>query len=437
MILGRAFALFALVVPAFAQYGGPAILSRGDSPSGMVDSQLSFLPYFEVNGIYDTGLAGVAVSSKGELGNTASAGLMVSGGISGTHSWRHTQIGLEYHGDIKEYSKATYYDGSDQSLALSLKHQFTRHLYVNFRENAGEYSTQLASASLEQAISFDPSQSSLPTTDFFDNRTIYLSTQADLVYQRSTRLSFSVGGDGFVNRRRSTALFGVVGATARGDMQYRVSRRSTLGANYTFTNYSYTRVFSGTDVHSFSGTYAVQITKNVEFSAFGGVSRIETKLEQDVPVDPAIAALLGITQGLTISHVLEYIPTGSGRISRKFHTGVLYLSGGRAVTPGNGLFLTSASTTVSGGYTYTGLRKWSFGSSVNYNRSTTIGTVGSYGNTGGAVNASRQLVKSLHLVAAFTANRYESPQYSMYNRLIYDVRFGFGWAPGNVPLRLW
>jgi hypothetical protein len=437
LIFGRIFALFALVVPAFAQYGGPAILSRGDAPAGMVESQLTFRPYFEITGVYDTGLAGVAVNSKGELGNLASPGVNLAGGISGTHSWRHTQIGLDYRGDINEYTKATYYDGFNQALLLSVKHQFTRHVYIDLRETAGEYSTELASASLEQAVAYDPSQTALPTTDFFDNRTIFLSTQANLIYQRSARLSFSVGGNGFTNRRRSTALYGVTGASATGDVQYRVTRRSTIGANYNYTNYSFTRVFSGTDVHSFSGTYAVQISKNLAFSAYAGASRVETKLEEVVPVDPAIAALLGITEGLSIAHVLEYIPTGTGRLSRTFHNGVLYVYGGRLVTPGNGLFLTSANTTGAAGYTYTGLRRWSFNSSFNVNRANTIGTVGNYGNTGGTLRASRQLVKNLHIVASLTANKYESTDYSQYNRVIYDARLGFGWTPGNVPLRVW
>ena len=107
------------------------------------------------------------------------------------------------------------------------------------------------------------------------------------------------------------------------------------------------------------------------------------------------------------------------------------------VTPGNGLFLTSANATVSVGYTYTGLRRWSFNSSFNVNRATTIGIAGTYGNLGGTVTASRQLVKSFHIVGSVTGNQYESPQYSQYNRVIYVARLGFGWTPGAVPLRVW
>jgi hypothetical protein len=442
LILGRAFALLALAAPVFAQYAGPAILSRGDAPTGIGASPISFRPYFEISGIYDTGLTGAGLNAQGELGSTSSPGVQFAGGISGTHSWRHTTIGLSYRGDINHFEKATYFDGSDQSLLLSVKHQFTRHIYLDLRESAGMFSTDTGLSALQQTIAYDPAQSNLPTTDFFDNRTLYLSTQADLIYQRSARLSFDFGGEGFINRRRSTDLYGVTGASARGDVQYRISRRSTIGANYNFTHYSFTRVFSGTYIHSFAGTYAIQLTKHLEFSGYAGVSYLDNTLEQVVPVSPAIAAILGITAGLAVSHTLSYVPNGSGRLSEQFHNGVAYISGGHTTTPGNGLFLTSTATYASAGYTYTGVRRWSLGATVDYNKSKTVGetvggVAGTYGGTNAMVSASRLITKSMHVVAAFNANRYDSPNFSLYNRTIYSARLGFGWAPGDVPLRVW
>ena len=442
MILGRVFALLALSAPVFAQYAGPAILSRGDAPAGISATAVSFRPYFEISGIYDTGLTGAGLNAQGELGSTSSPGVQFAGGISGNHSWRHTTIGLSYRADINHFEKATYFDASDQSLLLSVKHQFTRHIYIDLRESAGMFSTDSGLTALQQAVSYDPAQSTLPTTDFFDNRTLYLSTQADLIYQRSARLSFDFGGDGFIDRRRSTALYGVTGSSARGDVQYRLSRRSTIGANYTFTHYSFTRVFSGTYIHGFSGTYAIQLTRHLEFSGYAGVSHIDNTLEQVVPVSPVIAVLLGITSGLAVSHTLSYIPDGSGRLSEQFHNGVAYISGGHTVTPGNGLFLTSTSTNASAGYTFTGVRRWSFAATVLYIKAETVGetvggVAGSYGGTNITVSASRLIAKSMHVVAAFNANRYDSPNFSLYNRTIYSARLGFGWAPGDVPLRVW
>jgi hypothetical protein len=442
LILGRVFLLFALAAPGFAQYAGPAILSRGDAPSGIGASPITFRPYFEISGIYDTGLTGAGLNAQGELGTTSSPGIQFSGGISGTHAWRHTTIGLSYHGDVNEFQKATYFDATDQSLLLSIKHQFTRHVYLDLRESAGMFSTDSGLTALQQAVSYDPAQSTLPTTDFFDNRTLYLDTQADLIYQRSARLSFDIGGDGFIDRRRSTDLYGVTGASARGDVQYRISRRSTIGANYSFTNYSFTRIFSGTYIHGFAGTYAIQLTKHLEFSGYAGVSHIDNTLEQVVPVSPVIAAILGITSGLAVSHTLSYVPNGSGRLSEQFHNGVAYITGGHTITPGNGLFLTSTQTNASAGYTFTGVRRWSLGATVVYTKAVTVGETvggvsGAYGGTSGTLTASRLITKSMHVVAAFNVNRYDSPNFALYNRTIYSVRLGFGWAPGDVPLRVW
>jgi len=421
-------------MPEISKYGrkltGVALIPAGASPR------------LRIAGIYDTGLTGAGLNAQGELGSTSSPGVQFAGGISGNHSWRHTTIGLSYRADINHFEKATYFDTSDQSLLLSIKHQFTRHIYIDLRESAGIFSTDSGLSALQQAISYDPAQSNLPTTDFFDNRTLYLSTQADLIYQRSARLSFDFGGDGFINRRRSTALYGVTGASARGDVQYRLSRRSTIGANYNFTHYSFTRVFSGTYIQGFTGTYAIQLTKHLEFTGYAGVSHIDNTLEQVVPVSPVIAAILGITSGLAVSHTLSYVPNGSGRLSEQFHNGVAYISGGHTITPGNGLFLTSTQTNASAGYTFTGARRWSFGATVFYTRALTVGETvggvsGTYGGTSGTLTASRLITKSFHVVAAFNVNRYDSPNFTLYNRTIYSARLGFGWAPGDIPLRVW
>jgi hypothetical protein len=106
--------------------------------------------------------------------------------------------------------------------------------------------------------------------------------------------------------------------------------------------------------------------------------------------------------------------------------------------PGNGLFLTSSMTAVSGGYTFTGLRRWSFGANVSYTRADSLGNVvGQYNTLSGGLTASRQIFRTMHALLAVDARRYSSPAYSRYNRPIYDVRIGLGWTPGDVPLRIW
>jgi hypothetical protein len=405
----------------------------------MATPQIDFRPYLSITGVYDTGLAGIAVKdASGALADTSSYGIEAAGGVSGTHSWRHTKVGLDYHAAIRHYTQQTYYDGVDQSLLLGVTHQLSRHVAFTLRQSAGIFSRAYGALGLAQAVPFDPLTSYIPTTDFFDNRTVYLSTQADLSVQKSARLSFGLGGDGFLTRRRSTALYGVAGGSARGDVQYRLSRRSTIGVGYNFTHFQFNHIFSSTDMHGATVTYAIRLTRDLEFSGYAGFVRAETKFEQSVPVDPVIAALLGITSLPRVVHDIAWQPNISARLSQTFRRGVFYVSGGHTVTPGNGLFLTSYATNAGGGYSYTGLRRWSFSAGVAYNRSQSIGNlVGEYASTVGSFAVSRQVGRSVHLIANFDARQYQSGDFSNYNRLIYSARLGFGFTPGNVPLRVW
>jgi len=425
-------------MPLFAQYAGPAILSRGDAPSGMSSAQLTFRPFVELTGVYDTGLAGVSVNEAGDLGSVSSAGVQLGFGVSGSHAWRHTRIGLDYHGSIRHYTKATNYDQVDQSMMLGIQHQFSRHVSFSLRNSAGMFSRDNGLLGLPQTIPFDPSQSYIPTTDFFDNRTIYGSSMADLIFQKSMRLSFALGGGGFTTRRRSTALYGVVGVTAHGDVQYRLSRRTTIGANYMYNHFSFNHIFSSTDLHGLNATYAIQISRQLEFTGYAGAMRVETKFIQTVPVDPAVAAIIGITQGTQVVYSIRTVPNVSARLSRTFSRGVFFIDGGHTVTPGNGLFLTSASTVVGAGYNYTGLRRWSFSAGANYSNNNSIGNVtGNYTGYTGTLSASRKLSHSLHSILSVSGRNYGSSDFTKYNRTIYEASFGFGFAPGDVPVRIW
>lgn len=432
-------AAFLLVAaPAFAQYGGPAILSRGEAPSAMNTPQIDFVPFLSLIGVYTNGLQGVSVNSEGQLPSVDSKGVELDFGISGVHSWKHTKISLNYWGAAREYSPASYYSGVDQALNLGITEQFSRHVSLQLNESAGMYTLSYGLPSLSATIPFDPSTTYTPTTDFFDNRTIYTTTQALLTYQRTARLSFSFGGDGDLTRRRSTALYGVSGADARADLQYRISRRSTVGANYMYTHFSYIGLLGNSDLHRFSLTYAAQLSRTWEFTGFGGVTRAESEFPEAVPVSPVITALLGITQGYVVTYSLNYVPSYTGRLSKTFPKGVAFITGGHTVTPGNGLFLTSRAYTALAGYSYTGIRRWGFNLSAGYDRATSIGNIlGNYGDMSAGLQTSRQISHVLHMVGGVTARKYQSGSYAGYNRLIWDARVGLSFSPRDIPLRIW
>jgi hypothetical protein len=355
-------------------------------------------------------------------------------------------LGLDYRFSFRHYINQGFYDGSDQMLMLGITHQLSRHWMFSLRESAGLYSQNYGAPTLNSTIPFDPSTAYLPTNDFFDNRTIYVSSQADLRVQKSTRLSFDIGGDAFLTRRRSTALYGNKGAGARGDIQYRVSRGITLGGAYSYTHYAFTGILSSTDVHGGVGSFSMRLSKTMELGATGGFAFYETKFVRVVPIDPAVAAIICRPPGLTTEPCVasqlfygrNWTPSFSGRLSKTVPRGVLYLSAGRSITPGNGLFLTSTSTSLAAGYGYTGLRRWSINTNASYSFSNSVGNVlGQYSGFVFTANVSRSLWSSTHFVFGLNARKYGSSDFNNYNKWSYGVHVGLGFTPGDYPLRLW
>lgn len=435
MKLRSALLFFILAFPVAAQYAGPAILSRGEAPSDLTLPEIRFVPHISVSATYDTGLANTIVSNSGQIANFSSTGYTVAWGVSGNHHWRHTNLGLDYSGSVNFYAQQTAYNSINQNLLFSVGHTFSKHLILSLRESAGIFSRNYVIGGLSETTPFDPSTSYIPNTDYFDNRTIYVTTAADLTIQKSRRLSFNLGAQSFINNRESHALASAWGVEAQGDVQYRVSRMATVGVLYQYLHFGYSQTFGGTDVHGVAGSYSVRLSKFWEASGYAGWMRVESKFIQSQPVDPVIAILLGITSAPQVRHTVVYSPRVAGRLARTFRRGVAYVSGGRGVTAGNGLFLTSLMTTVFGGYSYNGFRRWSLNAQVGYMSATSEGNIeGTYGSTVVTVSAGRSLGRYVNMTANYSRRRYDSPQYANYNRWIDTAVFTLGFSPGVVRL---
>ena len=440
MRLAWPLAIAVFATPALAQYAGPAILSRGDAPASMSAPQIDFRPYANLSADYTSGLSSLQPGSQGTtLGNTSSWGASLSYGVSGTHSWKHTKVGVDYAGSIHHYANSTYGGLGNHSFLLSLSHQFSPHTSFSLRNDVSLSSQPFALPTLPQTVTFDPASTYNPTTDFYNNRTISLGTFATLTLQKSTRLSFSFGGQtNLVERQGGVGLYSTTSVGANGDAQYRLTGHTTVGALYSYTHFEYHGTFNATDVQSASVTYATSFSRSLEFSGFGGVSKSESKFLENVPLSPALAALIGLTNGVVINYNHTYHPNFNARLSRTFPRGVVFLSSSYSVTPGNGLFLTSTALTSSAGYSYAGLRVWSLGATATYLRANSIGNVtGGYGDINGGLSASREVCRFLHLTFSMALMKYESPSFTGYNRLTYSGNLGLAFAPGKIPLRVW
>lgn len=418
------------------EYSGPAILSRGQAPAGQTVAPVAFRPYIGLSGVYDTGLVPVSVSSAGQIPSTDLYGLELNLGAYTYHVWKHTTLGLDYRGDFRDYS-TSYWDGTDQFLSLVLTHRPTKRVTFTLRDQAGIYS--LNSYSLSSPLgSLDPNYLQLPQNDIYDSRVIFVGVSGDLTYLLTHRLSFNIGGEGSVVRRQSSALYGVTGAVARGDLEYRISRHTTVGADYRFTYFDYTRGFGNTDIQSVGLNYSTQITRHVQLSARIGGARVESTSLTEVTLDPAIAALLGESETIQAAYRLNYVPDVQVRLADTFRRSQLMLEYLDQVVPGNGVYLTSRNNSGNASYSYTGVRHWNFGVHGTYGRmSALVQTVGAYSAYGGGIGITRDLGRGLHTVLRLDTEHYDIASSTAFAHTEYRASLGLNFSPGDLPLVLW
>jgi hypothetical protein len=418
------------------QYGGPAILSRGGTASLRVPTQsIRIRPFLTVEGDYDSGITPVTVTPKGGIPNDKSYGVDASAGIYGYHRWKTATLGVDYTGSYRDYTANTYYNGTDQNLALIYTKQAARRISITLRESAGLFSRNFLTAGPYNLV--DATFANNPTNDIFDGRTIYLSTMADVTYQQSARLSFNFGGDGFLVRRRSSSLYGLTGYRARGDVAYRTSRFATTGVAYDFTHFEYTKGFGGSDIHTLQITQAFRFGRWWELSLRAGGSRVETLGLTTVAIDPVIAAIIGRTQGIEAIYRINWVPSAKALLTRKFHYALLTFNYDRGVSAGNGLYLTTRQEFAGANFSYTGVRKLNIGLSGGHSTYGSLTqTLGNFSAYNAGAGLTYKITGSFHFVTHYDFRRYDIAQ-SVFRRDSYRASVGFGFSPKDVPLSLW
>jgi hypothetical protein len=418
------------------EYQGPTILSRGLGPvlQGGGDL-LRIRPFLSLTGRYDAGVTPVSVDANGEVPSEDIYGGEAQFGVYGYHRWRRSLLGLDYRGNIRHYAHSSYYDGSDHALALNFSHQPSRRVAFTLREAAGTYSRTYGM--YRGYAYFDPAFANVPTNEMFDGRTYYASTMGDLTFMKSPRLSFNFGGSGLIVRRRSEAFVDVTGWTSRGDVQYRLSRTASVGADYGFTHYEFTNAFGASDMHSLAVNLAFRLGRSWDLGLRAGAFRVESLGLQQVAVDPIIAAIIGRTTGVEALYRLNYVPIIQASLSRVFRRSSLSFNYDSLVTPGNGMYLTSRSQDGTVSYSYTAFRRWNLGVSAGYsNYSSVWQTIAKYQNVYGGGGVSCQVKTWMHIVARYDARLYEATGV-LSRRVMHSGSFGVAFSPGELPLSLW
>jgi hypothetical protein len=422
-------------------YLGPGVLSGGAGDIGTRSgAQVDLRYYFDVEGVYDTGLQPFSLNSKGDLVQINGLyGVQADFGVYGTHRWRQAALGVDFTGSYYDYVNATGYNSATVNLMLGYTYQQSRRLVYDMRliggtsslgyGNAGFYGTTSATGT--------PDVVNTPTSLLFDDRIYYLQPSMDVTFIQTARTSYTFGGEGYFIRRDGVGLASMNGYNLHGTIQHRVTRNQTIGATYAHIHYDFPPSFGQSDMNTAQLTFATSIGRRWTFNIGGGVTQAEVQGIQQVSLNPVIAALLGVGFGQQAFYREDFYPAGRIILNGRFKTYTLGISASQSVAPGNGVYLTSNQQTAGASYSYTGIRKWNFGLNAGYSKLSGIGQgIQDYAGFTGGLGVTYSLTRALHIIAR-ADSRYQQIDIIGYNRTGYRATLGLGFSPGNVPLSLW
>ena len=120
----------------------------------------------------------------------------VTWGISGFHAGKRMAVGVAYRGSYSIYGRDGL-NSLDQNLMLSASRRLSARMMLSFNTNAGLHTRDFGLLGTSPGVPYDPATAYIPTTDFFDDRTYYSTSQLGLTIQKSARLSFGMSGGCF------------------------------------------------------------------------------------------------------------------------------------------------------------------------------------------------------------------------------------------------
>jgi hypothetical protein len=398
--------------------------------------QVSLRYYAGVLGIMDSNLQPSVTDAKGNLIRIHNLyGVEVSGGVFGVHSWKHSQLGLDYVGSYHRYTNLDVYNSSDQSLNLGYSVQTSRRLTFDLRESVGTIS--VGTGLVSTGISNDPNSSFAPPALLFDTRTNYLQSSAFATYTQSARMSYTIGGSAFLQDRKSQGLSNSWGYDFIGSVRRRMTKASTVGASYTYSHFELPGFVSRSDSHSFHGTYATAFTGRLTLTVEAGATVTAVDSPFSLTLDPALAALFGHPTIQGTSFFRTVYPSGSAALTRYFRNASIGLTYFRGANSGNGAYGSGRLDNGALNISYTGVRRLNAGLEGGYYSLSSIGqSTGKYSTYSVAVGFTYLLGRAIHLSARYDVHD-QQIDISNFRRTSSRVAFGLLFSPGHRPLALW
>jgi len=431
---------------ASGAYEGPSVSSPGNPGIGTASGQPTDLRFWlGASGTYDTGIQPLTTDAHGNLIHVPGiAGVSFNGGISGSHSWSHSQLSLSYRGDYRYYPNYTLYDGTNQTLALDFSTQYSSRWVFDARlsgftllQSTGVVAD--AAAATGGLIAFVP----------YNTRFSSVTGGGSLTYLQTSSTSYTFAAAATDTNYSSSELTSFQGYNATASVRHRISAASSIGASYSYGYQTASGGYFTLNTQSIMGNYTTAFAHGWSFALSAGVSisNIRETVGFLLPAFNADGELVSIIVPGQFK-IQNVNPVGTVGLTRQFQRGIIYANGGQATGMGNGLIAGARNTFAGAGASYTGLRKWNFGIDAHYYSLTSLGTAPA------ATAASAQSIASAHWYAAGTGFTYELMRYTHLTgrfdmisysyaaeaglpSLVKRVSLGLSFAPKNIPLSLW
>jgi hypothetical protein len=430
-------------------YTGPAVLSRSYSISQpLVPEQLKWQESVGIASIYDTGIVRSLIANGSSGAPSALIGTMVNWSFGGRHYFRHDMVSVNYNGNYSQYSGYGGYNGANQRIGVTYSRALSRRFTLNLSGTGSIWSLNsiLENQPVGPETIADINLAISPNIQIFDTGGKQFSSQADLTWQKTSHLSFSIGVtyfgfayDSSTGTVPGSGLLGMTGQQFRGDVNYRLTRRTTIGSYYSFSRYLYTGGFGNSATNTAGLIYSYAFNRTTQLRFRGGLSEVQSVGLEVVPISPAIAALLGENAGIIDAYSTYRTTDFSAQFVKDFHGGktTASLAYARGISPGNGVIQTSQIESIMGSLTTRAFRTYTFTASLGRDTLEGVGIVqalGKYQSEYGRISLARTYSRGIGLNIG-AEYRYFDLNTGGFVRNQVRLTSGFTWGSGSG--RLW
>jgi hypothetical protein len=207
----------------------------------------------------------------------------------------------------------------------------------------------------------------------------------------------------------------------------------TIGAYYSFSNYVFTQHIAVNNANTFGGIFSYALTRTAQIRFRGGVTQSESEGYVSVPIDPAIAILIGRNSTTVNSYQASTFSDISAQLIKDFgRNRTANASYAHGLAPGNGLVLTSIQQTISAGYSMRLLRRYTASVSVGQTSlSSTSQTIGKYTTEYATFSLSRPYAHGMIANFGVDYRHFTLDGGPPTLQSQFRITTGFSWGPGE------